>query len=182
MTKEALIIIDIQNDYFTNGKMALDNSAAAGKNATKVLVNFREKKLPVIHIQHESLQPGATFFIPETSGMDIHSSVAPQEKEVVLAKHYPNSFRETGLNEILKDLDITNLTIIGMMSNMCVDATTRAAFDFGYTCTVVHDACAATSLEFNGVKVPSVSVHASFMAALGAVYAKMVATGDFIRS
>lgn len=60
-----------------------------------------------------------------------------------------------------------------MMSHMSVDATVRAAFDYGFTCIVTHDACAARELAFNGVTVPAAQVHASYMAALGAVYAQV---------
>ena len=180
MNKKALILIDIQNDYFPGGKMELKKSKVAGKNAAKVLNFFREKKLPIIHIQHESIREGSTFFISGTYGMEFHSLVKPEEGEHVIVKHFPNSFRETKLGEVLTKLGITDLTIVGMMSNMCVDATTRAAFDFGYSCTVVHDGCAAAALKFNGEKVSDGKVHASFMAALGSVYAKMVSADELI--
>jgi nicotinamidase-related amidase len=66
-----------------------------------------------------------------------------------------------------------------MMTHMCVDATTRAAFDHGFRCTLLHDACATRALSFNGVTVPAMQVQMSFLAALGAVYAKVVGTDDF---
>ena len=67
-----------------------------------------------------------------------------------------------------------------MMSQMCVDATTRAAFDKGYQCIVAHDACAARSLSFENLEIPHDNVHGSFMAALGAVYANIATTNTII--
>jgi nicotinamidase-related amidase len=67
------------------------------------------------------------------------------------------------------------------MSHMCIDATTRAAYDLGLKCTLIHDACATRDLEFQGKKVPADEVHASFMAALGWWYADLKAAADFLR-
>lgn len=178
MSKQALIIIDIQNDYFPGGRFALENSLQAGKNAGQVLESFRNKGLPVIHIQHESVREGSFFFIPETQGVSINECVSPIEGETVVVKNYPNSFRGTSLQQELERLGVTELVITGMMSNMCVDATTRAANDLGYKCTVVHDACCGAALEFEGTKAGAAEVHAAFMASLGMFYADMLSTRE----
>ena len=93
--------------------------------------------------------------------------------EPVITKRFPNSFRETGLEERLRDDGVEELVICGMMSHICVDATVRAAFDLGFSCIVIHDACATRDLTFDRLTVPAAQVHASFMAALGAVYAQV---------
>ncbi|WP_415718531.1 cysteine hydrolase family protein [Maridesulfovibrio sp.] len=178
MNKKALIIIDIQNDYFPGGKFTLDNSEKSGAKAAQVLNHFREKGLPVIHVQHISVKDGAAFFLPQTKGMEIHECVKPLADEIVVIKNFPNSFLQTTLESELKEREIEELIICGMMSNMCVDATTRAAGDMGYKCTVVHDACCGAGLEFNGVKVGSTEVHAGFMASLGMSYAQMLSADE----
>lgn len=178
--KTALIVIDIQNDYFPGGRMELEGSIEAGLCAQEVLSVFRRKQMPVVHVQHVSTRPGATFFIPETRGVQIHESVRPLPEEKVFEKNFPNSFRDTPLLEHLKGMGVEGLVIAGMMTHMCVDATTRAAFDYGFSCTVLHDACATRSLSFNDAVVPAKHVHAAFLAALGAVYAKVTGTADFI--
>lgn len=182
MTKKALLLIDIQNDYFKNGKMTLDNALNAGSNAALLLEHYRKHQWPVIHVQHIMEQPLAPFFVKDSQGAKTHKLVAPYQKEPVIIKHYPSSFRETTLKDTLDTLSITHLTIAGMMSNMCVDSTTRAACDLGYDCTVVHDACAAASLEFNGTAVPSQHIHTAFMAALSTTFATMVTTHEIISS
>lgn len=177
--QKALVIIDIQNDYFAGGNMPLVGSDEAVLNAKLVLEQFRNDGLPVIHIKHVSDRPGATFFVPGTSGVEIHSEVAPLNNEKIIVKHFPNSFRETELQDYLKELGISDLVICGMMTSMCVDATTRAAKDFGYNCTVIGDACAAPNLEINGKTVSGENVHNAFLAALNYFYATVVNAKDY---
>ena len=159
MKNTALILIDLQNDYFPEGRMELEGSPEAVEQAQKLLLFFREKNRPLIHIQHLSARPGATFFIPGTEGVEIHSQVRPLPGELVIQKVFPNGFRNTPLLEHLKKEGITNLVIAGMMTHMCVDATARAAFDHGFQCTVVHNACATRALSFGEVTVPARQVH-----------------------
>lgn len=163
----ALLLIDIQNDYFPGGRMELTGSEEAARKAATVLQYFRNARLPVIHIAHESVREGATFFLRGTDGQRIHTLVQPQDGETVITKNYPNSFLKTPLLDTLQQLGITELVITGMMTHMCVDATTRAAKDLGFSCTLIHDATATRDLSFAGVQVPAVLVQAAFTAALG---------------
>ncbi|MDJ0956249.1 MAG: cysteine hydrolase family protein [Arenicellales bacterium] len=171
---QALILVDIQNDYFPGGNMELVGMEVAADKASQLLKLFRQKQLDVFHIQHLSVQPGSTFFIPDTEGVKTHPIVAPQSDEPVIQKNFPNSFRETKLLQSLQQKEIDELVICGAMSHMCIDATTRAAFDFGFNCIVVQDACATRDLTFEGETVKSFDVHAAFMAALAMPYAKVM--------
>jgi nicotinamidase-related amidase len=180
LMKVALLLIDIQNDYFPGGRMELEGSAEAGSQAKKLLAFFREKKLPIIHIQHLSIRPGSTFFLPGTDGVKVNDSVAPLPNETVVQKNFPNSFRNTVLLDLLKKEGVTHVVIAGMMTHMCVDATTRAAFDNGFECWVVRDACATRSLKFGDKSIPADHVHGAFLAALGSVYARVVSVDEFI--
>ncbi|MDF1554333.1 MAG: cysteine hydrolase family protein [Deferrisomatales bacterium] len=168
-----LLLVDIQNDYFPGGAMELVGMDRAAARAAEALKAFRAESLPVFHVQHLAAQPGAAFFLPGTPGAEIRPLVAPRDGETVVRKHFPNSFRGTPLLDRLRDRGVTELTLCGAMSHMCIDATTRAAFDLGFSCTVRADACATRDLAFGGVTVPAAQVHAAFMAALAAVYAKV---------
>jgi nicotinamidase-related amidase len=176
--KRALLLVDIQNDYFTGGAMQLAGMEAAAGKASSLLQVFRERSEPVFHVQHVSKRPGATFFLPGTSGVEIHPAVEPLPAEPVITKVFPNSFRGTNLDDLLKKQEVRHLVICGAMSHMCIDATTRAAFDLGFKCTVVEDACATRNLAFKGETVPAWAVHGAFMAALQGIYAEVVSTGD----
>lgn len=170
---QALLIVDIQNDYFPGGAMELVGSTEAGLRAGRLLQVFRAKGLPVVYIQHVSTRKGATFFLPGTKGVEIHESVAPRAGEAVFQKHYPNSFRETPLLGHLRELGIDRLVVAGMMTQMCVDSTVRAAADLGFQCALAHDACATRALSFGGTTIPAESVQTAFLAALNGLFAKV---------
>jgi len=177
-----LLLVDFQNDYFPRGAMELVDMEEAAARAQMLLNEFRKAQLPVIHIQHIAARAGATFFLSGTDGAKIHPMVAPLEGETVVVKNFPNSFRGTALLETLKENEIDNLVICGAMSHMCIDATTRAAFDLGFICCVAEDACSTKDLVFKGKTVKAADVHASFMAALSVPYATVLSTREIIES
>ncbi len=182
MSKKALIIVDIQNEYFENGGLELVNPVEASLNAGKILEHFRTRHLPVIHVQHLAAEKDSPVFAEGSFGVQIHENVQPLEGEKVIQKYYPNSFRETDLSEHLKTHKITELVIVGMMTHMCIDATTRAAFDFGYHCTVASDACATRDLEINGKTVAADDVHHAFLAALAFAYGNITSTEELLKT
>lgn len=177
----ALLLVDIQNDYFPGGAMEVVGAEAAASHAATLLAAFRAKSLPVIHIQHIAARPGATFFLPNTVGAEIHPSVCPMPGEPVFQKHFPNSFRQTPLLEHLRNENISRLVIAGMMTHMCIDTTTRAATDLGFACSLAHDACATRALSFNGVQVDAEHVQAAYLAALNGLFAKVGAASELLR-
>jgi nicotinamidase-related amidase len=179
---KALLIIDIQNDYFKGGKNPLNGPEEAAENAKKILDKFRNDKLPVIYIQHIALSPAATFFLPDTKGAEIYDLIKPADGEKIFVKHFPNSFRETGLHEYLRSMNISELVICGMMTHMCVDATVRAAKDFGYECTLIGDACATKDMPIYDEVVKSECIHKSFLAALNYFYSKAVTTDIYLKN
>jgi nicotinamidase-related amidase len=180
MTKPALVVIDVQNDYFPGGRWTLSGIDAAANNVARLLSAARKAGDLVVHIRHEFPTAEAPFFAAGSVGAQIHPSVQNLDSEPVVLKHHINSFRETNLKELLDRNAVKDLTICGAMSHMCVDAAARAANDLGYNCTVVHDACASRDLEFGGATIPAAQVHAAFMAALQFGYAKSRSTDEFL--
>jgi nicotinamidase-related amidase len=174
----ALVIVDIQKDYFPGGAHPLVAPEAAVTAARRVLDAFRASGDPVVHVRHVWDEEEATFMRPETEGVEIHPEVAPAEGELVITKEFPNSFRETALEDELRARGADSLVVCGMMTSMCVDATVRAAVDLGFDTTVVHDACATCDLQFDGRSVPALEVHSAFLAALGDGYAAVVASDE----
>lgn len=175
----ALLVIDIQKDYFPGGKFPLVNPEEAAKKAYMLLQCFREHGGHHVHIQHISLKPDAAFFIKGDSGSDIHDSVAHFEDEPIVYKHYPNAFRETNLLEMLKAWEVERVVICGMMTHMCVDATARAAADFGFQVIIAEDACATRDLNYDNTTVPADMVHKAFLAALKS-YGKVMKSEEIL--
>lgn len=180
MSKRALIVIDIQNDYFPGGKWTLSNIESAAGNAARVLDAARTAGDLVVHVRHENPDPGAPFFMAGSEGAEIHATVRPAQGEDVVVKQHVNSFRDTRLEDLLDDNGVEEVVMVGAMSHMCIDAAARAARDLGYGVTVIHDACATRDLEFGGAVVPAADVHAAFMSALGFAYADMVSTDRYL--
>lgn len=180
MPKRALVLIDIQNDYFPGGKWTLSGIESAADNAARVLAAARAAGDLVVHVRHEFPTADAPFFASGSDGAKIHLKVQGLAGEPVVLKHHVNSFRETDLKAILDRHGVEEVVICGAMSHMCVDAGARAASDLGYRCVVVHDACATRDQEFEGTVVPAAQVHAAFMAALKFGYAKAVSTEEYL--
>lgn len=180
MSNSALILVDIQNDYFENGLWPVAKMGEVGQNAARLLAWARARGDLVVHVRHENAAPGAPFFQPGTPGAEINASVAPEGGEAVLTKARPNSFVGTDLAQRLVKADISKVVICGAMSQMCIDATTRAAADMGYSVTVAQDACGAKEVVFGGAEVPAAQVHAAFMGALGAAYAAVGSTDEIV--
>jgi nicotinamidase-related amidase len=170
----ALLLIDIQRDYFPDGRHPLVGSDRAADAAASVLAGFRDRSEPIVHVQHSWDEPAAAYLKPGTPGYAHDERVAPADGEPVVVKEAPNAFIGTDLEQRLRADGIDQLVVAGMMTSMCVDATVRAAADLGFAVTVVGDACAAPDLEYAGVAVPGEQVHAAFLAALGEGYAEVV--------
>jgi nicotinamidase-related amidase len=174
----ALVVIDIQNDYFPGGAMELEGAQAAAEKAGAAMAFFRKQGWPIFHVRHLSVRPGSTFFLPGTKGAQIHEAVRPGPGEPVIEKNFPNSFRGTGLQQALEKEGIKDLVVAGMMTHMCVDASVRHAADLGYKVTLLADACATRAQSFGGETIPARQVHGAFLAALNGFYAKVVNTHE----
>jgi nicotinamidase-related amidase len=169
----ALVVVDVQNDYFPGGANPLEGPEAAAAATRGLLDAFRAAGEPVVHLQHVWDEPDAPFMRPGTPGVEIHPEVAPAAGEPVIQKAFPNGFRDTGLEQALRDRGVERVVVCGMMTAMCVDATARAAADLGFEVSVAQDACATCDLEFDGEVVPARQVHRAFLAALADGYAEV---------
>ena len=171
--REALLIIDVQNDYFPGGTNELVHACEAEKKIQELIADSRAKGRPVVYIQH--FNPlGDSFFLEGTKGAEISDRIRPEKGDKVIVKRYPNSFLETELDAYLKSLQIDTLLVCGMMTHMCVDTTVRAAMDYGYQVRLAADACATMDLTLNGEVIPAETVHRTFIAALDGVFAEIV--------
>ena len=169
--KEALLLIDIQDIYFTPGPMLLYKPRCAAKNAARVLEKFRSEGKTVIHVQHN---------FKVLSG--IHRLVKPIEGEKIIHKEYPSSFLGTDLRKYLQEIEITDIVVIGMMSHMCVDTTVRACQDYGYNVTLIDDACTTMSLKNKRKKIDAETVHAVYMASLAEGFANVIKSDEYLRA
>jgi len=153
--KTALLIVDIQNFYFPGDGPGLVNAEAASLKAKEILQIFRDKKQLVIHVRHKA-----------NKGSEIHKNVEPISNEKVITKEEVNSFQRTDLLEYLRSNNVNRLVIIGMQTQLCLEAAVRAGHDFGFECIVVQDACATRDLKFGGKIIKAEDVQTSVLATI----------------
>jgi len=170
--KKALIVIDLQNDYFCGGNMELQNIDEALQKTNELITFARKQKYKIYFIQHFSTKEGATFFVPNTKGVELNGKLDIKD-EMIIEKNYPNSFRDTNLKKELDKEGIKNLIICGAMIHMCIDTTVRAGFDLGYKIILINDACATRDLQFRDKIIKAKDVHNSFISALGSVFCEV---------
>jgi nicotinamidase-related amidase len=167
--KTALLIVDIQNFYFPGEGPGLVNAEQASLAAKEILRIFRDKKQLVVHVRHKSAK-----------GMEIHNNVNPLPEEKVITKEEVNSFLGTDLLEYLSSNNIDRLVIIGMQTQMCLEAAVRAAHDFGFECVVIQEACATRDLSFGGKIAKAEDVQTStFATFVNGGYSKVIDLQNF---
>ncbi|HET9589697.1 MAG TPA: cysteine hydrolase family protein [Anaerolineales bacterium] len=177
--KNALLLLDFQNDHFPGGKYPVLNALPAAQRAYELLQCFREHGGYHVHIQHVSKNPEAGFFVSGERGTDIHDSVAHFEGEPIVYKHEPNAFLNTSLLELLKNQEIERVIITGMMTHLDVDATARAASDLGFRIILAEDACATRDLKYGDTAIPAEQVQKAFLAALKS-YGRVMKSDEII--
>ena len=169
--RTALLIIDIQEFYFAEGKSQLVHPEEASEQASRVLKAFRDKNELVVHIRHASSKDSA-----------IHSNVKPNNDEKVITKNYVNSYRETDLLDYLQQNEITDVVICGMMTHVCVEAAARASADYGFNVTVISDACATRNTAYGADTVLAKDVHYSTLATIQSFYGMTMTTNEYLKS
>lgn len=176
--QSALILIDCQNTY-REGVMQLEGVEPALVECQSLLQRFRDAGRPVIHIQHDAGE-GTPYDVKARIGA-IADVVAPAAGEPVIVKAYPSSFEKTNLDELLKGYGVTELTLAGFMTHVCVNSTARAAFNHGYKPTVVASATATRSLPNpTGGVVEARDLHNASLAALHDIFAVVVPDGAYV--
>lgn len=180
--KEALIVIDVQNDYFEGGAFPLYQPEKVLVNILILLKRYTKEDRPVYFIQHISKSKEAAFFLPDTRGVQLHASLEPfllSHHAYTIEKAYPNSFLQTDLQDKLQEQNIDRLVICGMMTHMCVDSTTRQASELGYNVKVISDACATRDLSFDKTSISAINVQNAFLAALSS-FSKVESTAAYL--
>ncbi|GGE38452.1 cysteine hydrolase family protein [Actibacterium pelagium] len=160
----ALLLIDFQTG-FEDPVWGVRNNPTAEENAARLLANWREANLPVVHVRHLSTTPGSPLN-PVSGSIDFLPALAPDAPEAVFEKSVNSAFIGTELEQHLRDKGITQLTICGLTTPHCVSTSCRMAANLGFKVTLAHDACAAftgnadTSWD-NGAPMTAEDIHRS---------------------
>lgn len=159
MTK-ALIVIDIQNDYFPNGAFPLWDTENVLGNIEHAIQQAQAKNIPVILVQHiadksKGLSP---FFNEGTAGADIHPRIlAAATNAPIVIKHFADSFVNTDLEATLQSLGVDELLICGMMTQNCVTHTAISKQAEKYKTAIIQDCCTTVSQMLHLIALNAVS-------------------------
>ena len=165
MTKRALIVIDVQKEYFPGGKWALPASEQALPNILRLVSLARERGEKVVYVQH-FLPAGAPVFADGTPGCELHDQLDVRPDDAIVQKPHPSAFMKTNLQELLQGEGVEAVDICGFMTQMCCDTTTREAFSRGYKVRLFSDATAAKDLDADGEIIPHHLVHKAELVSL----------------
>ncbi|KAF9870948.1 hypothetical protein CkaCkLH20_11620 [Colletotrichum karsti] len=133
-----LVIIDAQNEY-ASGKLAISNVESSRAVLVSLLQKYRAAKAPIIHVIHE-VPSGAPVFTPGTELAEEFPELKPLEGESVVTKHFPGSFTDTNLQDLLKATARSKVVLTGYMAHVCVSTTARQASEKGWDVIAVEDA------------------------------------------
>lgn len=143
--KKALLVIDLQNDYFHGGKFPLWNTEVVLKNAEGAIARANAQGIPVIHIQHIA-RGAAPFFNEGSPGAAIHPRIlAAAPGAPVVVKEFADGFEKTNLEKTLTQLGVTDLLVCGMMTHNCVTHTAISKAAEKYNVSVLGDCCTTVS-------------------------------------
>jgi nicotinamidase-related amidase len=176
MAERALIVIDVQNDYFPGYPWALPHAERALPNIVRLIATARERGEPVVFIQHVTPE-GSPVFARGSKGGLLRAELGARPGDPVFEKQHPSSFQGTGLRAFLDPQGIRALDLCGYMTQQCCDTTAREAYARGYTVRAFSDAMAARDLTFEGVTIPHGMVHGATLATL-ARFAKVLPAGQ----
>jgi len=181
--RPALILIDIQKGFdnlaYWGGER---NNPGAEENAARLLHRWREKGLPVFHIQHCSPNP-ASLLNASNKGNEFKDMVTPVAGEPVIKKQVNSAFIGTDLKEQLDNAGITQLVIVGLTTDHCVSTTTRMAGNFGYDTYLVADATATFNKKgVEGQAYTAELIHETALASLNEEFASIVHTDDLLET
>lgn len=166
MSKQALIVIDLQNDYFPGGKFSLWNTDSVLANIEVAIADARKKNIPVILVQHiaDASQRMAPFFNEGTAGTDIHPQIlAAAPDAIIVTKAFADSFHHTNLEEVLSKLGIDELLICGMMTQNCVTHTTISKAAEKYSVKILTDCCTSVSQMIHLIALNAVAARVSLI-------------------
>lgn len=180
--KPALILIDIQKGFDDIEYWGGNRNNPEAEENTAVLLNFwREKSLPVFHIQHCSTNPDSRL-AEGNPGHDFKDIVKPVNEEPVIQKNVNSAFIGTDLKSRLDNNQIKKLVIVGLTTDHCVSTTTRMAGNYGYETYIVGDATATFDKKgLNGENYPAQLIHDTALASLHKEFATVINKSELIR-
>jgi nicotinamidase-related amidase len=181
VANRALIVIDVQNEYFDGALPISDPSPETSlANIGRAMDAATGAGVPVIVVQHGDADPEASMFREGTHAWELHPEIDRRSRDHLIAKTLPGSFTGTPLESILAGAKIDTVAIAGYMTHMCVDTTSRQAAHLGLSVEILNDATGTLSLDNVGGAATGEELHRATLVAQGQFLADVVSTDDWV--
>jgi nicotinamidase-related amidase len=181
LPKRALIVIDVQNEYF-DGKLPISDppSETSLANIGRAMDAASEAGVPVIVVRHGDSDPDAAIFLEGSHAWELHPEIERRPRDFLIDKTLPGSFTGTELESVLADAGVDTVAITGYMTHMCVDTTSRQAAHRGLGVEILNDATGTLPLENSGGTAKGEELHRSTLVAQGQFFADVLSTDDWL--
>lgn len=178
---QALIVIDVQNDYFEGGAMPVTYPANSFDNIKKAIIAAKDHQIPVVYVKH-LCPPGADCFAPDSFGQELHADLIALGGDHIVTKEMISSFHKTDLQDYLSSKGIDTVTIAGFMTQMCCDTTARYAAHMGYHVNFLSDGTG--TLDFNNGQghASAEELHRATLITQAHCFSNVISTDSWIRS
>ncbi|XLS27977.1 cysteine hydrolase family protein [Flavobacteriaceae bacterium M23B6Z8] len=179
----ALLVVDVQKgfqeeDYWGEER----NNPQAEENIAEILKHWRNAKLPVFLIKHDSVNPKSPL-APGNPGNALQNLINERADEPIISKNVNSAFIGTHLEDELTKKNINKLVIVGLTTNHCVSTTTRMAGNMGYDTYLVEDATATYNKKgIDGTNYTAQLMHDTAIASLKDEFATILNTKELISS
>lgn len=176
----ALIVIDVQNEYVTGNLPIAYPPVEGSLEAIAVAVDAANAAgIPVVLVRHTESDPDGGIFVSGSDNWQLHESVSSRPHAVVIDKQLPGSFTGTELEPWLAERDVDHLVIVGYMTHMCIDTTTRQAMHLGLGVTILENATGTIDISD---ELPAKLAHTVEIGILGDSFATVTSTHDWVAS
>ncbi|WP_332449847.1 cysteine hydrolase family protein [Methanoculleus sp.] len=179
--KEALLVIDVQNEYFS-GNLPITYPKTSLTGILQAMDAARAAKIPVVVIRHTSTAPDALSFRSGTPGWELHPEVKKRPYDLLVEKALPGSFTDTCLDAWLRVQSVDSVTISGYMTQMCCDSTARQAFHNGYGVKFLSDATGTLSVTNRAGTISDADLHRAVLVTQQMRFSQVMTTAEWIRS
>ncbi len=177
-SKRALLVIDVQLEYFT-GLMPVTHPAGHLEHVLAAVDLARAKGILVVVIRHTSPRAGATTFVKDSSGWQLHPEIVHRGWDIFIEKTLPGSFTGTALEERLKTSGIGTVVICGYMTQMCCDTTARQARHRGYAVEFLSDATGTLDFTNSAGRVSAEELHRATLVTQQSVFSSVVSVEEW---